>query len=706
MLIYIENDRKSYEERMEAAIADIPLYTSEWTNFNPSDPGITMLETLLGFATLQQEGMDDIPFKVKQNLLKLVGFNINKGRSARLLLSAGNVPGPVTIPANHRFRIGELVFETNREIKLDKRRLVGIYGMKQHEEGQEYTDFSYLLDREVAVPALIYGERPQAGDCLYFVSSRLPEPKEEFTFYASLKERHNRNAVDGRTRDLFAAIAWECYTEKGWKELKVRDNTNAFLNSGEIRMWMPDEAAEICLDAPVGGYCIRARLLHSEYDVVPRLTGIEAFLFEVWQKKTICECHSLSRTNDVELFSEMAEESYIDVYCREGKGEPYHKYEYTPGTSQPGRYYELRHEDFGRYRIIFDKKNNGYGPEKVRDCVKVVVYTEDVMRRYALGQVLGFDDQEITLPYEHVVSSSFCIVARRKDDDGQYIYDFVRPEKNTDGALYYHLLENEGKIIIEEAGRFIGADLFLASVALTSGPEGNIREGNMLTADKGVPAGISFYNPGPGTGGAFREKLENVRRRFLQDMENPYTAVTEADYERLVRTTPGLCVAKARAWMDEARNLVRIAVMQGTDDEHPRLSKMYEKIIKNRLEERRLLTTRVELVQPQYVPVNVMATVYVKLHYDNAAQKIEEVIRQRVDYTTTEKNFGQILKFDEIFHAIETLDCVEYVYELSLKPGAGNGAKVRDADVIPGRNCLLYPGEIRVETMSFEDDGK
>ena len=60
MLIYIENDRKSYEERMEAAIADIPLYTSEWTNFNPSDPGITMLETLLGFATLQQEGMDEI----------------------------------------------------------------------------------------------------------------------------------------------------------------------------------------------------------------------------------------------------------------------------------------------------------------------------------------------------------------------------------------------------------------------------------------------------------------------------------------------------------------------------------------------------------------------------------------------------------------------------------------------------------------------
>ena len=111
-------------------------------------------------------------------------------------------------------------------------------------------------------------------------------------------------------------------------------------------------------------------------------------------------------------------------------------------------------------------------------------------------------------------------------------------------------------------------------------------------------------------------------------------------------------------------------------------------------------------MQPQYVPVNVSVTVYVKLHYDNAAKTIEEVIRQRVDYTSTERNFGQILKFDEIFHAIEVLECVEYVYELSLKPGSGGGAKLKDADILPGNNCLLYPGDIRIETLRFDDDGR
>ena len=82
------------------------------------------------------------------------------------------------------------------------------------------------------------------------------------------------------------------------------------------------------------------------------------------------------------------------------------------------------------------------------------------------------------------------------------------------------------------------------------------------------------------------------------------------------------------------------------------------------------------------------------------------MIREKVDYTLSERNLVQIVKFDEIFDAIEVLDCVEYVYELSLKPGGGSGAKLKDADVLPGNNCLLYPGDIRIETLRFDDDGR
>ena len=46
-MLRIEEIRpKSYEERMTEAIAQIPLYSDEWTNFNVSGPGITILENL------------------------------------------------------------------------------------------------------------------------------------------------------------------------------------------------------------------------------------------------------------------------------------------------------------------------------------------------------------------------------------------------------------------------------------------------------------------------------------------------------------------------------------------------------------------------------------------------------------------------------------------------------------------------------------
>ncbi len=698
MLTYVSSNAKTFEERYIEAMTSIPMYTDEWTNFNPSDPGVTILETLTGFETLQQDRLDNIPYRVRQNLLKMVGFTVKKGRSARLLLSASNVKEPVSLPANHKFRIGDIVFETNRMTELRDYRILGIYGKKDGEES--FTAFDMLLDKETRVPALIFGEKPVAGDMLYLITNALPAPGSETTFYFTLQERYNRNPMDPRMENTFAQIRWECLTESGWVQMDVRDNTNAFLMSGEVKLWMPTSPAVVCDEAPQEGYCIRVVLETAEYDVRPKVTVVDAFLFEVWQRDTISECHSLSKNTEVELRSEMAEEAYIDVYCREAKGEPYHKYEYNPDSQMPGRYYSEEHPSFGTFRYLFDKKIRGYGPERLRDCVKIVIYTEQVMRKYAIGRVLGYDEQEMELPFRNISTQSFCLIARRETEEG-YVYDFVRPEKSEEGSLHYHLLENDGRIIIEDAGAFIGADLFLGSVAITNGETGNIRPGNILRSEHD-DSGIVYFNPGFGTGGAFRERIEQVRQRFLKDMLMPYTAVTETDYEKVVLNTPGLCVHKAKAEMDESRNLVRIAVKPGTDEHFPGLPEIYRKIILKRLEDRRLLTTRVELVSPVYMPINVSGTVYVKIHYENCLEEIERVIREKVDYLQSEKNFGDRLKFDEVFHAIEFLDCVEYVYDLSIRPQSLVHAKMIDADIAPAANCLLYPGQIQIETVTFE----
>ena len=96
----------------------------------------------------------------------------------------------------------------------------------------------------------------------------------------NLQKRIGRNAFDAKTEKLFADVVWECYTDEGWVAMDARDNTNAFLMSGEIRVWMP-EAAAIYEGTPTPGYAIRARLKSAQYDVRPKVVSIDAFLFEV-----------------------------------------------------------------------------------------------------------------------------------------------------------------------------------------------------------------------------------------------------------------------------------------------------------------------------------------------------------------------------------------------------------------------------------------
>ena len=68
-------------------------------------------------------------------------------------------------------------------------------------------------------------------------------------------------------------------------------------------------------------------------------------------------------------------------------------------------------------------------------------------------------------------------------------------------------------------------------------------------------------------------------------------------------------------------------------------------------------------------------------------------------YIDGEKNFGDPLTFEEVFSGIESLECVDYVYDLYMQPENLKYAKLRDSNIYPAENCLLYPKQIQLETM-------
>ena len=612
-------------------------------------------------------------------------------------MAAKGVEEPVELPANQPFYLGDLTFETNRRIRLSGYSLTGVYG--QHDGS--FQDYSYLIDDDIPKTAMIFGEKPGEGDCVYFTADRLPEPGEEMIFYMTLANRFNRNPYEEKGNNTFANLVWECYTENGYEPMNVADYTSCFLVSGEVRMRMPNTAAAVCGELPKPGYAIRARVVKADYDVSPKLLAVAGFLFEAWQKETKSVCYTFQKYLKITLNSELMEEGYLQVFCKEEKGSFYRRYEPVPEEGARGRFYTMEHEQYGVNTFCFDRRRFGFAPDKLKNAVKIMVYSEEMMRRFYLGTVQGYDAQELELPAKNIVAESFCIIAKRTDENGEDIFDFVRPNHYEEDSLTYYLLENEGKIVIEDAGAFIGATLYMGSCSVTRGQEGNIREGNRFRTGKSLQ-GLVFVNAGPGTGGCFRESIADVRERFLADMNKPYIAVTAADYETIVKSAPGLCIHKVRAVLREERNEVQIAVKPGTDERFPKLSDTYRKSLEQLLEKKRLLTTRVEIVQPVYLPINVKGVIYVKRHYEREQGLIERTIQEQLDYLESERGFGEVLKFDEVFRAVENLECVEYIYDLALYPQYPGAAKIRDNDIYPNADCLCYAGDIQLEIRNYE----
>lgn len=697
MLVNKNLNDKTYQELISEAIMQIPLYTTEWTNFNPSDPGMTILENLTAFEALQQESIRQVTPKIRQKLLKMLGFTERKGRCARILMSAEGVKEPVELQANQPFYLGDLTFETNRRMRIGGYSLTGVYG--QHDGS--FQDYSYLINDDIPKAAMIFGETPCEGDCVYFTADRLPEPGEEMIFYMTLANRFNRNPYEEKGNNTFADLVWECYTGNGYETMNVADYTSCFLVSGEVRMRMPNTAAAVCEELPKPAYAIRTRVIKADYDVSPKLLSVAGFLFEAWQKETKSVCYTFQKYSKITLNSELMEEGYLQVFCKEEKGSFYRRYEPVSEEGDRGRFYTLEHERYGVNTFSFDRRRFGFAPDKLKNAVKIMVYSEEMMRRFYLGIVQGYDAQELELPVKNIVAESFCIIAKRTDENGEELFDFVRPNYYEEDSLTYYLLENEGKIIIEDAGVFIGASLYMGSCSITRGQEGNIREGNRFRTGKNLQD-IEFVNVGPGTGGCFRESIADVRKRFLADMNKPYTAVTAADYESIVKSAPGLCIHKVRAVLREERNEVQIAVKPGTDERFPKLSDTYRKSLEQLLEKKRLLTTRVEIVPPVYLPINVKGVIYVKRHYEREQGLIEQTIREQLEYLESDRNFGDVLKFDEVFRAVENLECVEYIYDLTLHPQYPGAAKIRDNDIYPNADCLCYAGDIQLEIRNYE----
>lgn len=690
----------TYEELMSEAYSKIPIYSSEWTDLNVSDPGITMLEYLMGVQVVQHSSIDKLPEEVDENLLKILGYTRKPAGISRVLIEPKGINKNFTIPADCRFMVGDISFETTRK------QLMHVIKPKAFftENSKGMTNNSDILRTDIPMSIYPFGKKPENGTRFYMVFDSSLTAGEGAIIYLTIPTKDGRNPIiDNESDAPIRDISFEYMSNGQYRPMEVRDDTLGFLRTGEFHFKPDGEWDEQTIEG-VSGYVIRVTLNNADIDIPPVIKSISGSLFEAFQKQTEVITYTFTDPTEVEIASAALDVTNIKVYCREKKNGPYYRYEINSnpfGVQEAGRFYRHITTAPGHAKIEFSKEDFGYAPITGKDAIKVVIYSERMARRYRLTDVFGYDNQVIKLPAEHIVRDTFTVIAEMADANGELTYSFLKPNNTKVGGFVYQLDEENGRIIVKDAGNFVGATLYLGSMALTLGEVGNLREGNTFELVGGTgDSQVKFVNPAKGEGGCFKESIAQLRKRMVLDIHKPYSAVVEKDYEEIVKNAPGLVIKKAVAFSSDSSSDVSIAVLPGSMKNRPTLSAGYQARLEELVNKKRLIGQRVSIVSPRYVKVNVKATVYIRPNFVGVEEEVKSVIEKKIDYVKSETaTFGDRLFFDEIFSEVEALESVAYVKELAINSASMMLAKTDGADIVPEKDVLLVPGEISIRTI-------
>ena len=300
-------DDKDYEALVDEARKLLPAYSEEWTNYNPQDPGITILELLAWLSDSYQFQLDAVTDAHRRKYLGLMGTRPRPPQpaTARLSLAAGD-EGPLVVPEDTRLQVvdgsgEEKTFETDMAVPLPGATVATVRSLTGGEttdqthanetEGMYYHPFGRQPVAGNAVAIGIDGDPFAAGGpCLVDVDYHdddLPEPgshgDEEPAFEPS---------VD---------VVWEYCTDYAdpvgsWETFAVeRDETDDCYAGGTVALsepgwWSPaawGNQETGLFDAAPGLVWIRARLATAGYEFPPRFDGLRLGVVPVTNRRTV-----------------------------------------------------------------------------------------------------------------------------------------------------------------------------------------------------------------------------------------------------------------------------------------------------------------------------------------------------------------------------------------------------------------------------------
>jgi hypothetical protein len=118
-------DDRAFGDIVEEALRLIPRYCPEWTNHNPADPGVTLIELFAWMTEMTLYRLNRVPQRTYLALLELLGLYPVPPQAARAVVRffpAAGCKKPVVVRKGRRIAAadgggeGDIIFETERDI--------------------------------------------------------------------------------------------------------------------------------------------------------------------------------------------------------------------------------------------------------------------------------------------------------------------------------------------------------------------------------------------------------------------------------------------------------------------------------------------------------------------------------------------------------------------------------------------------------------
>ncbi|MBD1903820.1 putative baseplate assembly protein [Trichocoleus sp. DQ-A3] len=585
-------DDRTWRDIVEQAKALIPRYTPEWTDHNPSDLGIALIELFAWIAEGMIYRLNRVPDKNFTEFLNLLGITRDPAIPASTFLTYSLVPGtsPLTIPKGHQVATPQteteeaVIFETDQDFKVLPINLTTALLIKDN----KYESLTAaLVDSPLTGKTLLIEQGKSITIALGFDKAS--------TEAISLLHHFSKPV---KKNDLTITLQYSAGTKPtDWVAIAPKnDGTDTFQKNGSVFLTIPatwaaqnpKNWAGVATDTTVVDQPLFWIGIKIERSAAPAVElGIEHILF-----------NSVSATNALTVKKEVLGVSNGKLF----------------------QFFELKNRPI----LKRPKAQNSY------DHLKIEVRE--------LQENGSFGDWTTWTPQGDFPQG-----------EGKYFrFDPVAGTINF--GNYHPSLSPDGHGSIPPAGSEIRAAEYRYVVG---GVKGNVPPKNITVIRTPITGITEVKNLGYAKGGADEEAIEETKRRAPEVLRNRYRAITVEDYEYLAREastevekvrclppreftsyddlTKSLIDPKKAANIGDPWNYGGLDRSPGTlnaiiipDFTSPRTLSFQELIerehrpmpsqeliqkVKDYLDERRPLTTKLNVTVPRYLSIKVTANI-------------------------------------------------------------------------------------------------